>query len=215
MAVKGAAEQRNDRLEIFAPPKMVDLGRKHKPAKFGLQTHIVGTARAKDLILDTRVGLQGSGPGRVHWYAGVRPDYWDQLTSEVKIPQGPKRRMTWTKKGGQRNEALDCEVYALHAARSQKTHLLREAHWVAIEQRLRQRSLLELPADRDQAVTDTAPEADQVQPVDQSAQQPQAEAPSAAVPNTTPAPPQTPAAPRKPVRRGGPARGSGGFVNQW
>lgn len=146
MAVKGAAEQTNDRREIFAPPKMVDIGRRQKPTRFGLHTYIVGTARAKDLILETRLALQGTGAGRIHWYAGVRPDYWEQLTAEVKVPQGPKRRMTWTKKGGTRNEALDGEVYALHAARSQKVHLLRDAHWVAIEQRLRQRNLLDAPA---------------------------------------------------------------------
>jgi phage terminase large subunit GpA-like protein len=40
-----------------------------------------------------------------------------------------------------RNEALDCEVYCLHAARSVKVHLMHEAHWTAIEQQLRQRPM--------------------------------------------------------------------------
>ncbi|HET8870289.1 MAG TPA: phage terminase large subunit family protein [Aquabacterium sp.] len=143
MAVKGAAETTNDRREIFSTPRKADVGRRNKPAKHGLDTYIVGTARAKDLILETRLGLTGSGPGRIHWYSSVRPDYWDQLVSEVKAPSRINRmRKVWTKKAGVRNEALDCEVYALHAARSIKTHLLQEGHWAAIESKLRQRTLL-------------------------------------------------------------------------
>jgi phage terminase large subunit GpA-like protein len=144
MSVKGASEVGNDRKEIFSSaPRVVDAGKQQKAAKFGLKAHIVGTTRAKDLILETRVKLSGSGPGRMHWYASVRPDYWEQLTSEVKAPSKTNRnRKTWQKKGGARNEALDGEVYSLHAARSLKTNLLTEAHWAAIENRLRQRQLI-------------------------------------------------------------------------
>ncbi|EPO8124382.1 phage terminase large subunit family protein, partial [Pseudomonas aeruginosa] len=42
---------------------------------------------------------------------------------------------------GRRNEALDCEVYALHAARSLKTHLLRDDEWDALERQVRQPTL--------------------------------------------------------------------------
>jgi phage terminase large subunit GpA-like protein len=147
MTVKGASEQTNDRREIFSTPRKVDPGKHFKPAKHGLETFIVGTTRAKDLILETRVKLEGAGPGRMHWYASVRADYWEQLVSEIKAPSRLNRnRKTWTKKSGVRNEALDCEVYALHAARSVKTNLMHEAHWVAIEQRLRQRTLIDAPA---------------------------------------------------------------------
>lgn len=143
MTVKGASEQTDDRKEIFSTPRRVDVGRRNKPAKHGLETFIVGTTRAKDLILDTRVKLAGNGPGRMHWYSSVRPDYWDQLVSEVKAPSKLNRnRKSWQKKSGVRNEGLDCEVYALHAARSVKTNLMHDAHWTAIEQRLRQRTLL-------------------------------------------------------------------------
>jgi phage terminase large subunit GpA-like protein len=143
LSVKGASEQTNDRREIYAPPQIVDVNGQQKKAKFGLRQHIVGTHRAKDLLLETRARLAGDGPGRIHAYAGVRADYWEQFSSEVKMPTGPKRRMAWVKKGGVRNEALDCEVYALHAARSQKVHLLRESHWEALEQRLRQRGMFD------------------------------------------------------------------------
>jgi len=144
MTVKGASEKTDDRKEIFSTPRKADVGRRNKPSKQSLDTFIVGTTRAKDLILETRLKLTGSGPGRMHWYAAVRPDYFDQLVSEVKAPSRlNKLRKVWTPKAGVRNEALDCEVYALHAARSIKTHLMHEVHWEAIEQRLRQRSLLD------------------------------------------------------------------------
>lgn len=144
MAVKGASEVTDDRREIFTPPRVIDLGKKNKAAKFGLQVFMVGTTRAKDTLLENRVKLLGNGPGRIHWYESVRADYWEQFTSEVKAPHRTvKHRKVWQKKSGVRNEALDCEGYALHAARSLKTHLLKEAHWAAMESRLRQRNLIE------------------------------------------------------------------------
>ena len=50
--------------------------------------------------------------------------------------------MVWTKKPGQRNEVLDCENYALHAARAMRVHVLKDGDWQAIEQRLAQAELL-------------------------------------------------------------------------
>jgi len=216
MAIKGAAEQTDDRREIFSTPRKVDTGRRNKPARFGLDTFIVGTTRAKDLILENRLKLQGAGPGALHWYAGVRPDYWEQLVSEVKAPSRTNRyRKAWQKLAGVRNEALDCEVYALHAARSLKTNLMRAIHWAAIEQRLRQRTLLDSPdvpasdppdqaEDHEGATPDVAPVA-------------AAPAPVMAAPHTTPPKPQTPAAPvSRKARRGGAVRPAGGFaINHW
>lgn len=151
LAVKGASEQMADR-EIYAPPRATaDTDRKHKASKYGLRPFMVGTQRAKDLLLGVdagagRIKLTGSGPGRMHWYAGVRSDYWEQLLAEVKAPSKTLRnRKVWTKKSGTRNEALDCEVYALHAARSVKTHLMRDDQWAVLERRLRQADLLEAP----------------------------------------------------------------------
>lgn len=239
LAVKGASEQGNDRKEIYSAPRAADVGRRERPAKRGLQAHIVGTTRAKDLILETRVKLTGSGPGRMHWYASVRPDYWEQLTSEVKAPSKANRaRKTWQKKGGARNEALDCEVYALHAARSLRTHLMTDAHWTAIEQRIRQRSLL-ADAEPEQLQAPLAQQDEQDEqdeegtpltesgtaamgggagdeaprPVDQSAVSPSV-APQASPPTPTAATRENPAAPSKKARRGQGKR-SGYAINNW
>lgn len=184
LTVKGASEQGDDKREIFSTPRRPDLNLRHKPSKRSIEVHIVGTTRAKDLILETRVKFKGKGAGAMHWYAGVRPDYWEQLTSEVKAPSKLNRaKKSWQKKGGARNEALDCEVYALHAARSLKTNLMHDAHWVALEQRLRQRPLLAEPAPAPEPFTDD----DDTAPADPS--------PPAAAAPPAPTPVQAPAAP--------------------
>lgn len=124
---------------------------------------IVGTSRAKDLILGVdakagRIKLVGDGPGHMHWYSGVRPDYWEQITSEVKAPTSRSSRRVWQKKSGVRNEALDCEVYALHAARSLKLHLWSSDRWQMELQSQMQIDLLPA-AEQAEAVAEPAPEA--------------------------------------------------------
>lgn len=141
-ATKGASERSQDKREIFASPRAIDTDRKHKAWKYGLQLYMVGTNAAKNLLLKARLPLKGTGAGRLHWYKGVRPDYWDQLTSEVEVPHPTKRgRKVWDVKAGVRNEALDCEILALHAARAIKTHLAADHVWAALEHDLRQAGL--------------------------------------------------------------------------
>lgn len=143
MAIKGASEQGVASKEIYSKPKTsIDNNSKHKPHPSGVRPYIVGTQRAKDLLIDGRLTLTGHGPGRIHWYKSVRPDYWEQITSEIKAPhKSIKNRKVWQKKSGARNEALDCEVYALHAAMSLKLHLLKPEHWDAMERSLRQKQM--------------------------------------------------------------------------
>lgn len=223
MLVKGASEQGTDRREIFSTPRRPDLNKKNKPMKASIEHHIVGTNRAKDLLLETRLKLTGSGHGRMHWYAGVRPDYWQQLTSEVKAPSRLNRfKKTWQRKGGTRNEALDCEVYCLHAARACKTNLMGEAHWATLEQRLRQRGLLDPVVDDAQILSETDfADADPADPADFAESN---EAGAVQAPATPPeqhtaaaaavqAPAALPAPGRKAAR---PGRGkSGSFATRW
>lgn len=142
MAIKGASIDNRDR-EIFTKPSQsADTTQDNtKAAKYGLRPFIVGTHKAKNLI-DQRLRLKGRGPGRMHWYQEIRADYYEQLTNEVLAPH-PRipSKMVWQKKAGRRNEALDCEVYALHAARSLKTHLLKDSEWDQLEQQLMQPTL--------------------------------------------------------------------------
>lgn len=143
MAIKGASEQGRISKEIFSKPNTsVDSNKNHKPHPSGVRPYIVGTGRAKDLIVEGRMQLTGTGPGRYHWYKTVRPDYWEQITSEIKVPHKTQKNIkVWTPRSGVRNEALDCEVYSLHAAMSLKLHLLKPGHWDAIEEQLRQQQI--------------------------------------------------------------------------
>lgn len=145
MAIKGASETGEDKREIFAKPgQSVDVDKKSKAWKYGLKPYIVGTTRAKDLMIEGRMPLTGTGPGRIHWYKTVRPDYWEQITSEIKAPHRTARhRKVWQKKSGVRNEGTDCEIYALHAARSLKLNLFKEHHWAELENRVRQKQFFE------------------------------------------------------------------------
>lgn len=138
MAIKGSSQPGR---EIFRPPlTSVDTNQAAKAARHGVKPYIVGVNRAKDLV-HGRLKLAGDGPGRFHWFTSVRDDYLRQLTSEVKFARRGSRP-EWQLKSGERNEAFDCEVYALHAARRLRVHVLTEAEWVRIEARVRQGDLL-------------------------------------------------------------------------
>jgi phage terminase large subunit GpA-like protein len=144
--------------EIYRPPHPIDPGRKSKASRYGLQIFKIGTEKAKDLLIgfgehggrlalceeSTERLATGSGPGRMHWYRGIRGDYFKQVTSEIKAPMKgrPRNRLYWQVKQGVRNEGLDCEVYALHAARRIKINLMSEAQWSELERALRQPQLL-------------------------------------------------------------------------
>lgn len=162
LALKGASDAEG-RVEIWTPPKPIDPNhRSTKASRHGVQIHIVGTAKAKDLILGWaqeggRVRLAGNGPGRMHWYEGVRADFYEQLLSEIKIPSrtNPKRR-TWKPRTDRHQEALDCTVYALYLSRHLRLHLRRPAQWDLIELRLRQGSIL--PQEPSPSLQTSAPE---------------------------------------------------------
>lgn len=146
MAIKGSSV---DTAPIYkAPVKKTWKNKKRTKAEaYGVQVYSVGVSRAKDLIVGTsdksgRIRLKGEGPGRMHVYAGVRQDYYDQVLSEIKAPKRSQRgKLVWQLKSGERNEALDCEVYALHASQTIGVHNISDAKWDAIEKRLLQPDL--------------------------------------------------------------------------
>ncbi len=141
MAIKGASDFGSDR-EIFSLPRSVETNKSNsKASRYGLKVYIVGTGKAKDTF-SKRLKLIGCGASRLHWYEDVRDDYYEQILGEVKAPH-PKARgkLVWQPKAGVRNEALDCEVYCLHAARSQKVHIKTPAEWDKLLNKLMQADL--------------------------------------------------------------------------
>lgn len=165
VATKGASE-RVGRVEIWTKPKPIDPNRKAtKASKYGVHVHTIGAAKAKDLILGWateggRVRLEGSGPGRMHWFETVRPDFYEQLLGEMKVPnpQNPRLRV-WTERTDRRNEVLDCTVGCLWLSRSLQLHTRKPAQWEQLEHALLQGSLLDdaQPDDEAAAATPTPP----------------------------------------------------------
>lgn len=147
LALKGAPDDEG-RVEIWTPPKPIDPNnRGTKASRYGVQIHIVGTAKAKDLVLGWaqeggRVRLAGNGPGRMHWYEGVRADFFEQLLGEMKVPSRTNyKKRHWKARTDRRNEALDCTVYAVYLCRHLRLHLRRSVQWDIDEMRLRQNAL--------------------------------------------------------------------------
>jgi phage terminase large subunit GpA-like protein len=76
----------------------------------------LGVDTAKELVYD-RLQISEVGTGYMHFNASCNEDYFLQLTSEKHVTRYTKGFPTkvWVLKSGRRNEALDCEVYALAA----------------------------------------------------------------------------------------------------
>lgn len=144
MAVKGSSAQQDP--EIFSHPKARSVDhrrpdRQTKADRRGVRVHLVGTNKAKDWLA-AHMKLAGAGPGRWHVYQDVRADYFDQITAEVKAPhRSIRHRKVWQLRSGRRNEALDAEVYALHAARAARVHLRRPAEWDLLDAQVSQTDL--------------------------------------------------------------------------
>lgn len=144
LALKGASDDEG-KIEVWTRPKAIDPNRTAtKASRYGVQMNIVGAAKAKDTILGWaqeggRVRLTGEGPGRMHWYSTVRPDFYEQLLGELKVPSraNPYKRV-WKRRTDRRNEALDCTVYALYLSRALQLHLRKPHSWDIIEMQLRQ-----------------------------------------------------------------------------
>jgi len=162
MAIKGASNDYGTR-EIYTKPKDIDLtvpkAKQTKAARFGVKVYIVGTHKSKDLIIGERgrVTLEGSGPGRFHYYEGVRADYYEQLMSHILAPDKRLRgKKTWQKKASIRDEGLDCEIYALHAARSLGLNRWSVPAWDKLEQQLMQADMFAAPAQESEPVSKPA-----------------------------------------------------------
>ena len=89
---------------------LVSRGSEQGPQKVKLFT--VGVDTAKEDIY-TSFNVKAPGPGYCHFSSSLQPEYFRQVTSEqlVKTKKDFITTLRWVKKGD-RNEALDCFVYA-------------------------------------------------------------------------------------------------------
>jgi phage terminase large subunit GpA-like protein len=154
-AIKGSS---NEDAEIYRAPSQRSIDPSARPTKasrYGVKVWQVGVGRAKDLLLGHdkntgRINVTRDGPGKIHWYQGVRGDWLAQVVdSEIKAPKKgqPAHRKFWQQKSGRANEALDNKVYNVWLARLLRLNLKTDAEWLETGQRLRQGDLLSRPAE--------------------------------------------------------------------
>lgn len=100
-------------------PTDQDVAYNGKTIKNGVKLWLVGADTAKYTI-SARLRQREPGSGCYHWPIGVAEQYYQELCGEqvvTRFNRGvPERR--WERVPGVRNEVLDCEVLAYHAALS-------------------------------------------------------------------------------------------------
>lgn len=91
------------------------VGRPSRNNKYRIHLFTIGVDTAKELIF-ARLQIEEAGPGYMHFSRNCDDEYFKQLTGEKQVTKFNKGFPTkvWVKTRT-RNEALDCEVYALSA----------------------------------------------------------------------------------------------------
>ena len=101
--------------------------------RHGAALHLIGVDTAKDVIHAALSVLDPELPKYVSFSAGLPDDYFPQLVAERRVTKYNNKGgavRSWVKKSGDRNEALDCFVYAIAALKyleTQRPGLLRFA----------------------------------------------------------------------------------------
>lgn len=187
--------------KILGNPTDQDIDHRGKKVKGGVQLWPIGTDTAKSKIY-ARLQITTPGPGCMHFPVGLPDEYFKQLTCERLVSRylhGFLKRV-WEKDAGDRNEALDLEVYAYAAALYIGVH---RCNWDRIEATMR--------ATAGDLFVQAAGQSEAATPASADAQQEAADAQSSA-------PDGAPAAPHDaPVQTSAPMRAPRrpGFVNRW
>jgi phage terminase large subunit GpA-like protein len=129
-AVKGDSRQGQP---VKGRSSLQDVNHKGQVIKRGVKLWMVGTDTAKDLI-HGRLQVTQPGPGYVHFPAGLPDEFYEQLTAEVRVLQktATGEQYRWVKRR-QRNEVLDCTVYAMFGAHSLDLHRYTDKMWAKLE----------------------------------------------------------------------------------
>ena len=131
VATKGSSSRDQPVINKGAP---VDINWRGKLIKRGGKVFSLGTDTAKTTLYG-RLRHNDPGPGYIHFNEGADEDYFNQLTAEkqaVKTVRGFQVK-EWVKTSGQRNEALDCFVYAYAALQLLLRRYDRRTAWQQME----------------------------------------------------------------------------------
>lgn len=128
-AIKGSSQGAG--APIIGAPSRKRSGKVRRP----VDLYPVGVDNAK-MTLRNRLTIAAPGPGYCHFPKGRDPEYFRQLTAEKLVTRYHKgfAKKEWEKSSGQRNEALDCRVYAMAAL------LMQPPQWEKVAMRLKSRT---------------------------------------------------------------------------
>ena len=174
---------RPNRPIMGSAPSRVDIDWGGTKTPGGVELWAVGTDVAKD-YLSTRMHLD-EGPGAMHFYDKLPPEWFDQMVVEQPRTRWAKGRpiREWIKPNGARNEAWDVSVYNLAIAYQLGLHKWSALDWKRLRDKL-------IPAAMPLFDTPAVPAPDPITAVRTSAE------PAAAVPpDTTPPPAAAPTPP--------------------
>ena len=174
---------RPNRPIMGSAPSRVDIDWCGTKTPGGVELWAVGTDVAKD-YLSTRMHLD-EGPGAMHFYDKLPPEWFDQMVVEQPRTRWAKGRpiREWIKPNGARNEAWDVSVYNLAIAYQLGLHKWSALDWKRLRDKL-------IPAAMPLFDTPAVPAPDPITAVRTSAE------PAAAVPpDTTPPPAAAPTPP--------------------
>lgn len=129
-AVKGDSRQGQ---QVKGRSSLQDVNFRGAILKRGVKLWMVGTDTAKDL-LHGRLQVNTAGPGYVHFSKGLPAEFYEQLTAEVRVLQKTAggEQYRWVKRQ-QRNEVLDCTVYALFASHMLDLNRYTDRMWTKLE----------------------------------------------------------------------------------
>ncbi len=133
IAIKGMGQKGKPPL---GKPSKVDINFKGRAMKNGAALYPVGVDGVKSLLF-ARLKHNDPGPGYLHFYPTVGPDYLQELTAERQILRyhhGFPQRI-WVKKSQSPNEALDEMVYAYAALHRLYQKYDRRSIWDQFERR--------------------------------------------------------------------------------
>lgn len=95
-----------------------DKNNKSRAIQRKVNTHEIKEIIYNRLAISWKPDENGNCQGYCHFPAHYPPEYYKQLTNEEKVEKrerGVLKGFKWRKKIGDRNEALDCRVYAIGA----------------------------------------------------------------------------------------------------
>lgn len=122
---------------VKGKPTAQDVNYRGQVIKRGVKLWYVGTDTAKDLIYG-RLLVTQPGPGYVHFSKHLPASFYPGLTAESRVPQRTARGLEyrWVNAKRQRNEPLDCTVYALFCTHLLQLHVYTDRMWRRLEEAL-------------------------------------------------------------------------------